>query len=299
MAVTVQSERNPDEKVYQSPSGANRDSLLRRILTNRSSAIGLLTVLVIVALALLAPVLAPYDPQSMDMANRLSGPSPAHLLGTDKFGRDTLSRIIWGAQVSLLVGVVAVLIGSMIGSLLGLLAGYIKGGTDNLVMRLMDIMLSLPTEVLALAMVAVLGQSLINVMIAVGIPMIPSFARVMRSSVLLETEKDYVLGEYAIGARHPRILFRHILPNTLSSVLVLATLRVATAILVESSLSFLGLGVEFERPTWGNMINEGRAYLEMAPWASIFPGLAIMLTVIGFSLLGDGLREVYDPRLRR
>jgi len=253
---------------------------------------------VIVFAALAANYLAPYDPLAQELANRLQGPTSAHLLGTDKFGRDILSRIIWGSRVSLLVGVVAVLIGSSAGCFLGLIAGYARGWPDNLIMRAMDIMLALPTIVLALAMVAAVGQSLINIMVAVGIPLVPAFSRLMRGSVMAEAERDYVLAARAIGAKHMRILFRHILPNTISSVVVLATLRIATAILVEASLSFLGLGVEFDRPTWGNMINEGRTYIQLAPWVSIFPGLAIMLTVLGFSLLGDGLREVADPRLR-
>ena len=272
--------------------------LWHRLWRNRSSAFGLVIVGVIVFAALAANYLAPYDPLAQELANRLQGPTSAHLLGTDKFGRDILSRIIWGSRVSLLVGVVAVLIGSSAGCFLGLIAGYARGWPDNLIMRAMDIMLALPTIVLALAMVAAVGQSLINIMVAVGIPLVPAFSRLMRGSVMAEAERDYVLAARAIGAKHMRILFRHILPNTISSVVVLATLRIATAILVEASLSFLGLGVEFDRPTWGNMINEGRTYIQLAPWVSIFPGLAIMLTVLGFSLLGDGLREVADPRLR-
>ncbi len=282
-----------DRELHQGRS----TGFFRQLLSNRSAVVGGTVVALIFVTAIAAPILAPSDPLDQELSNRLKPPTRAHLLGTDKFGRDVLSRVIWGARVSLLIGIVAVLVGSVVGSLLGLLAGYTRGHVDNLIMRVMDVMLSLPTVVLALAMVAVLQQSLLNLMIAVGIVLIPSFARLMRSAVLSEVEKDYVVAARAMGAKHPRIIFQHITPNAISSVVVLATLRIATAILIEASLSFLGLGVEFDRPTWGNMINEGRAYIQLAPWVSIFPGVAIMITVLGFSLLGDGLREELDPRL--
>lgn len=259
--------------------------------------LGLGIVLVVILMAIAAPLLAPHDPSAQELTNRLQPPSREHLMGTDKFGRDVFSRVIWGSQVSLQVGIIAVGIGALFGTIIGVTSGYIGGALDQILMGMMEIMLTLPMLILALVMVAVLGSNVSNVMIAVGISILPSFARVIRASALAIRKEDYVDAARVVGTRDRRIIFRHVLPNALHVVIVLATLRVATAILIEATLSFLGLGVEYDRPTWGSMINEGRMYLQSAPWLAIFPGIAIMATVLGLSLFGDGLREALDPRL--
>lgn len=271
---------------------------VRIFLQHKAAVLGMTVVLIVIFMAVFAPLVAPYDPLSQELSNRLQTPSRQHLMGTDKYGRDILSRVVWGTRVSLQIGIIAVGIGASLGTIIGLISGYFGGLVDNILMRLMEILLTLPMLVLALVMVALLGSNLTNVMIAVGISILPRFARVIRGSTLSVREMDFVDAARVLGAKPWRIIFRHVLPNTLHSVIVLATLRVATAILIEATLSFLGLGVEYDRPTWGSMINEGRLYLQTAPWLSIFPGLAIMLTVLGLSLFGDGLREALDPRLR-
>jgi peptide/nickel transport system permease protein len=271
---------------------------VRIFLQHKAAVLGMTVVLIVIFMAVFAPLVAPYDPLSQELSNRLQTPSRQHLMGTDKYGRDILSRVVWGTRVSLQIGIIAVGIGASLGTIIGLISGYFGGLVDNILMRLMEILLTLPMLVLALVMVALLGSNLTNVMIAVGISILPRFARVIRGSTLSVREMDFVDAAKVLGAKPWRIIFRHVLPNTLHAVIVLATLRVATAILIEATLSFLGLGVEYDRPTWGSMINEGRLYLQTAPWLSIFPGLAIMLTVLGLSLFGDGLREALDPRLR-
>jgi len=271
---------------------------VRIFLRHKAAVLGMTVVLIMILMAVFAPLVAPYAPLSQELSNRLKPPSKHHLLGTDKYGRDILSRVVWGTRVSLQVGVIAVGIGASLGTVIGLISGYFGGLVDNILMRLMEILLTLPMLVLALVMVALLGSSLTNVMIAVGISILPRFARVIRGSTLSVKEMDFVDAARALGAKPLRIIFRHVLPNTLHAVIVLATLRVATAILIEATLSFLGLGVEYDKPTWGSMINEGRMYLQTAPWLAIFPGIAIMLMVLGLSLFGDGLREALDPRLR-
>lgn len=271
---------------------------VRIFLQNKAAVLGMAVILIVILMAVFAPLVAPYGPLSQELSNRLKPPGGEHLLGTDKYGRDILSRLIWGTRVSLQVGIIAVGIGASLGTVIGLISGYFGGLVDNILMRLMEILLTLPMLVLALVMVALLGSSLTNVMIAVGISILPGFARVIRGSTLSVREMDFVDAARVLGAKDSRIMFRHVLPNTLHAVIVLATLRVATAILIEATLSFLGLGVEYDKPTWGSMINEGRMYLQTAPWLAIFPGAAIMLTVLGLSLFGDGLREALDPRLR-
>jgi peptide/nickel transport system permease protein len=278
--------------VYRPPRSA------RIFLQNKAAVLGMAIVLIMILMAIFAPLVAPYGPLSQELSNRLQPPGKQHLMGTDKYGRDILSRVVWGTRVSLQVGVIAVGIGASLGTIIGLISGYFGGVVDNILMRFMEILLTLPMLVLALVMVALLGSSLTNVMIAVGISILPRFARVIRGSALSVREMDFVDAARVLGAKDSRIIFRHVLPNTLHAVIVLATLRVATAILIEATLSFLGLGVEYDKPTWGSMINEGRMYLQTAPWLAIFPGIAIMLMVLGLSLFGDGLREALDPRLR-
>jgi ABC-type dipeptide/oligopeptide/nickel transport system permease subunit len=258
----------------------------------------MIIVLSVVIVALLAPVIQIFDPLEQNMSLRISAPSREHIFGTDQFGRDVWSRIVHGARVSLYVGIVAVGIGIFIGCPIGAISGYFRGKTDEVIMRFMDAFLSFPPVLLALVVVAILGSSLFNTMLAIGIVYIPRFARVIRGSVLAEREKEYVEASRMIGESNMSILFRQIIPNCLSPVIVQGTVFLAYAILTEASLSFLGLGIAPPNPSWGSMLNEARVFIETDPLQAIFPGLAISLTVLGFNLFGDGLRDIMDPRLR-
>ncbi len=270
----------------------------RRALRNRSAMIGLAISLFWIGCAILAPLISPYDPIKMNPAARLSGPSIQHWLGTDLYGRDLLSRILWGAQLSLRVGLISVCIGAFIGTVLGLVAGYYGWIADEVIMRLVDAMLAFPGILLALVIVAFLGSGLNNVIIAVGVGLIPSFARLVRGCVLSAKEELFVLSATVIGCRTARIIVRHILPNIAAPLIVLFTLSVAWAILNAAALSFLGLGAKPPTPEWGTILSEGRDYLRVAPWITTFPGLAIMSLVIGMNLMGDGLRVALDPRMK-
>jgi peptide/nickel transport system permease protein len=276
---------------------------LPRLLRNRQIVVGGAIVLAVVLTALLADVLAPHDPYAMNMAQRLRPPFwqeraiPGYPLGTDNFGRDLLSRIVYGARVSLMVGIVAVGIALAVGVALGALAGYFGGAVDLAVSRLVDVFLAFPFVLLALSFVAALGPSLPNVVIALGLIYWTTYARVVRASVLALREEDYVLAARALGAGGGRTILSHILPNAVAPVLVIATLGLGGAITAEAALSFLGLGVQPPEASWGSTLTFGLQFLRQAPHMSTFPGLAIMLTVLGFNLLGDGLRDVLDPRL--
>ena len=274
------------------------NEIWRRFAKHRLAVIGLAVILGLVVLAFGARRIAPHDPIRQDLPHALAKPSAEFPLGTDEFGRCILSRILFGARLSLLVGVIATGIGATAGILLGLCAGYFPRA-DAPVMRCMDVLLAFPSILLAIAVVAALGPSLVNVMIAVGVRSIPSFARVSRSMVLSLKELEFVQGASALGASHARVLFRHILPNSVSPLLVFSSMQVATAILLAAILSFLGLGVQPPTPEWGKMVSDGRAYLMEAPHVSLFPGLAIFVAVMGFNCLGDGLRDALDPRVGR
>ncbi len=254
---------------------------------------------VIVLAALLAGWVSPYDPIALNLAARLQPPSAAHLMGTDSYGRDVLSRVIYGSRISLQVGVVAVLVGLLAGLPLGLLAGYYRGRVDAVIGQLVDMLLAIPGLILALSFAAAFGTSVPSMMAAIGVTFIAPFARVVRASVFSLREQDFVTSARATGASDWRIIGRHIVPNALSPVIVLGSLLMAHAILIESSLSFIGLGTPPPTPTWGNMLTEGRETLRAGPWLSSFAGLAIMLTVLAFNLVGDALRDQLDPRLRR
>jgi len=271
---------------------------LHRVLKNRAAMVGLIITLFWVACAVLAPILSPYDPIKMSPPDRLTAPSAEHLLGTDLYGRDLLSRLIWGAQLSLRVGFFSVGIGALVGTILGLLAGYTGRIVDEVIMRLMDAMLAFPGILLALVVVAFLGSGMGNLIIAVGIGLIPSFARLVRGCVLATKEELYVLSAAVIGCRSRRIVLRHILPNIAAPLIVLATLNVASAILNAAALSFLGLGAKPPTPEWGTILSEGRDFLRVAPWIMTYPGLAIMTLVIGVNMMGDGLRVALDPRMK-
>ncbi|HNP70311.1 MAG TPA: ABC transporter permease [Kouleothrix sp.] len=284
----------------QPPAGRSltRDAL-RRLARSTSALVGSSILVLMVLAALLAPIVSPYDPIKASQRTSLEAPSAAHPMGTDRFGRDILSRVLWGGRLSLPVGFVSVLIAAVFGISLGLLAGYHGGRIDAIIMRMVDLMLAFPGILLALAIVAILGSSLLNLMIAVGIASIPDYVRITRGAVLSIREREFVLAARTIGARDATIIVRHILPNILPPVIVLATLGMASAIITGSTLSFLGLGIKPPTPEWGNMLDEGRGFLQRAWWVAFFPGLAIMLTVFSINLLGDGLRDALDPRLRR
>ncbi|CAA9558631.1 MAG: Dipeptide transport system permease protein DppC, partial [uncultured Thermomicrobiales bacterium] len=271
----------------------------RRLLRNRGALVGLAILATLALMALVAGPTAPYEPNTMAPADALQAPSPAHLFGTDQFGRDIFSRIMHGARLSFQVGFIAVGIALVCGVVLGLLAGFYGRWVDAAVTMLIDIMLAFPGILLALAIVAVLGPSLLNLMIAVGISAVPSYTRLVRGAVLAAKEQAYVEAARVTGVGDGAIMFRHILPNVLAPVIVLATLGIGGAILVGAALSFLGLGAKPPTPEWGAMLSQGRNYLTLAWWITLFPGLAIMVTVLSINMLGDGLRDALDPRLKR
>ena len=271
---------------------------LRRLRQQPLSIFSAILVSVLILTAIFGPMLAPYDPNEIDMANRFAPPSLEHPFGTDDFGRDILSRVMVGARVSLMVGIIAVGLSATVGSALGLLAGYMGRLTDEVIMRAMDILFAFPAILLAIAIMAALGRGVGNAMIAIGIVYIPIFARITRGSVLSVREEVYIEAARSIGSTDGRIMTRHILPNILSPIIVEITLSLSFAILAEAALSFFGLGTQPPDPSWGRMLSEGRAYFQQSVWLAIFPGLAIMLTVLGFNLLGDGLRDALDARMR-
>jgi len=270
----------------------------RRLKRNRAAIVGGIIVILFVATAILAPWLSPYHPNEGDLTKRLKAPDREHLLGTDPLGRDILSRVIYGARISLQIQIVAVVIAMFVGTILGMVGGYYGGTFDNLIMRLMDILLAFPGIFLAIAIIAVLGPGLTNLMLAAGIYSIPQFARIVRGSVLSLKEKEFVEAARAVGEKDFNILFRYLLPNSMAPIIVQTTLRMATVLLTASGLSFLGLGVQPPTPEWGAMLSNARAYLITAPHVATVPGLAIMMVVMGFNLFGDGLRDSLDPRLR-
>ena len=269
---------------------------LRRLARRRTALIGLAVVIFFVALALAAPLVAPYDPLATDWRLVRKPPSLQHLFGTDDLGRDVLARVIWGARASLIAGLVSVSIALAVAVPLGLVSGYAGGIVDGIVMRVIDAMLAIPFLVLAIALAAFLGPSLVNAMIAIGVVQMPIFTRLTRGQALAVKHEDYIEAARAIGNPHRRILLRHVLPNILAPILVQATLAIAAAIIAEASLSFLGLGQQPPAPSWGSMLNTASHFLSQAPWMAVWPGLAIFSLVLSFNLLGDGLRDAFDPR---
>ncbi len=281
------------------PEESFLEETLRLFLRNRLASIGAVIILLLIFFALVGPKLTPHDPVGLDMGARLEPPSLHHPFGTDDFGRDVLSRVLSGASISLKVGVIAVSISMIIGTLLGAISGYYGGWIDEVIMRLMDVLFAFPAILLAIAILAALGPGISNAMIAIGIVYTPIFARITRGSVLTVREEVYIEAARSIGSRDSRILFRHILPNVIAPVIVETTLSLAFAILAEAALSFLGLGTQPPDPSWGRMLSESRGYIQDAPWLGVFPGLAIMFTVMGFNFLGDGLRDALDPRMKQ
>ncbi|SRR5690606_2969853 len=274
-----------------------RDTL-RRLLRSPSAVAGAVLVGVLVLAGVLAPLLTPHDPVQQNLRAVLQAPSLTHPLGTDQLGRDILARILFGARLTLFIGAFAVVVGMVLGVPLGIVSGFYRGTIDMVVQRVMDLMLSFTSFLLALTLVALLGVGLTNVIVAVGISTIPRFARLVRSSVLSIREVTYIEASLALGARGRRVLWRHVLPNSLAPVIVQATLSMGATILTAAGLGFLGLGVQPPTPEWGAMLGEGRNYIFTQPSVTTFPGLAIFLAVVGFNLLGDGLRDALDPQLR-
>ncbi|MCC6179240.1 MAG: ABC transporter permease [Chloroflexi bacterium] len=275
-----------------------RRRVWRPLIRNPLVLTGLLAVIFYFLVALLANEIAPGDPIAMSAAQALNGPSLAHPFGSDRFGRDVLSRAIYGTRASLLVGVGSIAIASIVGTLVGLTAGYFGGAVDNLLGRIMDVFFTFPSLILAIAISVALGLGTQNALLAIAVTYWPAFARVVRGATIAERHKDYVEAARVLGASGARIMRGHLLPNVLSPIIVQFTVAISQAIIIESSLSYLGLGTQPPTPSWGTMINEGRTFLATAPWISVFPGAAIMGAVLGFNLLGDGLRDVLDPRSR-
>jgi peptide/nickel transport system permease protein len=271
---------------------------MRELFRRRSAQIGGLIVLLLLLMALLAPLIAPYDPYAINVRERLLPPSVAHPFGTDDLGRDLFSRVIYGARTTIQTGVVVVLIAASLGSLIGLISGYYGGYVDLIIMRVIDIMLAFPYILLALAIVATLGPSLQNALIAIGLAYVPGWARFVRGNVLTIGKQEYVTAALATGTRARRIIGRHILPNVLSSIIVLASLDFPAAVLSTAALSYVGLGAQPPTAEWGSLLTGARSYMRTAPWSVNFPGLAIFITMLGFNLLGNALRDTLDPKLR-
>lgn len=298
MTGTANSQSKPQTLAQDRKATSLTRDTFRRLWMNPGAIAGAFVLAVVILSALFAPLIAPYDPIAQDTTAIRAAPSAQHLFGTDNFGRDVFSRVLYGGRMSLPVGFVAVGITAVVGVALGLIAGYYGRAIDSVIMRWVDIMLAFPGILLAMALVAILGPSLFNLMLAVGIAAIPEYTRVVRGTVLSAREAEYVVAVRVSGAPDRSIVLRHILPNVLPPVIVLATLGIAGAIILGSTLSFLGLGIQPPTPEWGNMLADGRSMLRHQWWVSLFPGLAIMLTVLAINLLGDGLRDALDPRIR-
>ncbi|CEG25782.1 ABC transporter permease [Bacillus sp. B-jedd] len=283
----------------QQPKESRLKNMLSILMENKAAMAGAIIIAIYILVALFAPLLAPYDPFEIDLKNKLVPPSADHWMGTDDKGRDILSRIIFGSRLSLGVGFASVAFGALFGIILGLVAGYYGKWVDSVIMRMMDVMLAFPGILLALAIISALGPSLINVTIAVGAFSVPLFARIVRGSTLEVKRLEYIDAIRSLGANDATIIFKHIFPNILSPIIVQATLRLATAILSAAGLSFLGLGAQPPSPEWGTMLSNGRDFLFSAPYIALFPGLAISILVLGFNIFGDGLRDAFDPRMKK
>ena len=266
---------------------------------NRLALVGLGIVIFFIIIAIIAPIIAPFGFKEQQLTERLTAPSGKHWFGTDDFGRDIFSRIVYGARISLWVGLFSVLASAVAGTLLGIVAGYYGKWADSIISRMFDIMLAFPSILLAIAVVAILGPSLQNALVAIAVINIPNFGRLVRSKVLSVKQEDYIMSARAVGMKDSRILLHHILPNSVTPVIVQATLAIATAIIEAAALGFLGLGAQAPTPEWGKMLSDSKQYLVQAPWTLFFPGIAIMLTVLGFNLMGDGLRDVLDPKMKQ
>lgn len=271
----------------------------RRMRKNKTAVAGVIILIIFAVIAIFAPLIAPYDPLEQNFIKSFRAPSAENYLGTDEFGRDVFSRIIYGSRISLQIGFVAVFISLIVGVSLGLTAGYYGGLLDQLIMRVMDLMLSFPYILLALVIMSILGPGIFNAMIAIGIVYVPQYARVVRSSVLSVKKKEYVMSARALGAGDLRIILKHVFLNSMAPIIIQTTLSIGRAIINAAGLSFLGLGAQPPTPEWGAMLSNGQDFLRNAPWIATFPGIAIALLVLGFNLVGDGLRDAFDPRLHK
>jgi peptide/nickel transport system permease protein len=271
-------------------------TILQKALANPLAKAGFIIIISVFILAIFAPIISPFDPNAIDVKSILVAPSSSHWMGTDGLGRDVLSRMLHGSRISLLVGLVAVGISTAIGIVLGALAGYYRGWVDTLIMRLVDVMLSIPSFFLILAVIAFLTPSIINIMIVIGLTSWMGVTRLVRAEFLSLSEREFVMASRTLGAKDFRLIFVHLLPNSLTPIIVSAVLGVASAVLLESGLSFLGLGVQAPQASWGNILTDGKEYIQFAWWLSLYPGLAILITVLGYNLLGEGLRDALDPR---
>lgn len=283
---------------FMALAGLAGQAFLRALRANKTTAVGLAVLAVIIVLALLAPWIAPYDPIEQDILAQLQGPSAAHWLGTDYYGRDTLSRLLFGARLSLLIGLLSILLAAILGTLIGLLAGYLGGRFDIIVMQVMDVVLAFPSLILGLILVAMLGPSITNLIVAIAFTAVPPFARIARAPTITLREREFVQAGKALGFSDTRIMFRHLLPNILPDILVMTSLWMATAVRVEASLAFIGLGVEPPTPTWGGMVREGFENILDNYALALFPSLAVLFLVLALNLIGDGLRDAIDPKLR-
>lgn len=289
--------RQAEEEMLNVPEGSWAE-IWHALKRNRRAMFGLFFILLLTFVAIFADQIAPYGMREQNLANALQFPNAEHWLGTDDLGRDVLSRIIYGTRVSLTVGVSAVVVALIVGGILGIVAGYYKGWIDTLIMRFCDILLSIPSILLAIAIVASLGSSLQNLIIAIGIANIPIFARIIRSGVISVKEQEFIEAGEALGANDARIIFKHIIPNIMSPIIVQSSMGIATAILSAVGLGFIGLGLEASIAEWGTMLNSGRGYIRTHYYLTLYPGLVIMLTVLSFNLLGDGLRDAIDPKMK-
>ncbi|WP_404293589.1 ABC transporter permease [Cytobacillus kochii] len=299
MSIEVKSELNHSvSQVLNKPKESQIKNALAILLSNKAAMIGAMIIIFYLLIALFAPLLAPYDPYAINLDNKFIPPSADHWMGTDDKGRDILSRLLYGSRLSMGVGFAAVAFGALFGIMCGLIAGYYGKWVDSIIMRVMDILLAFPGILLALAIIAALGPSLINVTVAVGAFSVPLFARIVRGSTLEVKKLEYIDAVRSLGANDFVIIFKHILPNILSPIIIQGTLRLATAILSAAGLSFLGLGAQPPSPEWGTMLSSGRDFLFSAPYIALFPGLAISILVLGFNIFGDGLRDALDPRMK-
>lgn len=274
-------------------------SLFALLMHDRAARLGLIGVGMVLIAAVLGPLFAPYDPTAIDVRARLGAPSASHLMGADELGRDLFSRTLYGARIALGVGLVAVSVATVIGVAIGIVAGFYRGWRDATLMRIVDVIFSFPPVLLALAIVAVLGRDIVNLVVALAIVFVPTFARVARASTLVITHEEYFEAARVVGAGQLRLMLRHVVPNSSGPLIVQFTVSLALAIVVEASLSFLGLGVQPPQASWGTMLSTGKLFLEVSPWPSLIPGAAILLTTLSFNLLGDGLRDGLDPRIRQ
>ncbi|MGM8214904.1 nickel transporter permease [Bacillaceae bacterium W0354] len=299
------SQEATEEIVYKKPKKAENPRVksmkdfYRRLKKNKAAMVGGYTILALIIIAIFGPFIISGDPEEQDFMNKLAAPSSEHWFGTDHGGRDIFTRIIYGMKYTLFVGFSSVFLGGILGVPLGIVSGYYGGRLDNIIMRFMDILLAFPGILLALAVVSVLGGSLINVIIAIAIFSIPGFARIARGSTLATKKLEYIDAIKALGAKDSRVIFKHIMPNVLSPLIVNATLYIATAILTAAGLSFLGMGAQPPTPEWGAMLNDGRDFMYQAPHISLFPGIAIVIVVLAFNIFGDGLRDALDPKMKK